>query len=136
MNEQETIDGIKGEWRTVARPEEVTVGQRVRYDGCGAKKGDKRTIRQIAHGAVITETGFSTITSWRKFEAFFPLTVKPAKRKVAKITIEWSNGGLLYKTTIGRAYCYSPIRYATEKSAIRGARRFCAAIGYECEIVK
>lgn len=62
---------------------------------------------------------------------------RPAKRKVAKCEIGKLRrlGGYYFCTDIRHVDCASR-DYASRKSAIRGARRFCAAIGFKCEIVK
>jgi hypothetical protein len=85
MNNIETIDGIKGEWLTVTKASEVTVGQRVRYER-ESRFGYK--IPHVITGIKNNEAGTKgdgwdrNIFNgyWTKIEAFFPL---PAKRKVA-----------------------------------------------------
>lgn len=69
-----------------------------------------------------------------------------SKRKVAKVTV--GNNYDLYGKEIfhfivkmdGRQFMinckFGGRGYSSRKNAIRGARRFCKAIGYECEIVK
>jgi hypothetical protein len=138
-NEIEVIDGVKGEWRTVTKPSEVKVGQRVRYlfggTPCGYKEvrtihdRDGRIGSEIIDGLFI-DTGMTT-----NIQAFFPLPVRKS-RKVAKVRIRtWKScGKAWFETTV-----MIPItsrEYANRKNAIRGAKRFCKAIGYECEIVK
>ncbi len=62
---------------------------------------------------------------------------KPAKRKVAKVRIaEVEKFMFLYVAKIGNTKCHNCKSVRSRKSAIRGAKRFCKAIGYECEIVK
>jgi hypothetical protein len=193
MNQIETIDGIPGEWRTVTKASEVTVGQRVRYEYPDGSKQGYSNIRLIEYideerNRVDTFDGTSEkkgclnlFNGHRKnIQAFFPLAGKPKrnsdsdctnkscrsydntmaqncarsvngendepyaticphkgkpKRKVAKVTIV--NGklcGCYLRCKINglRISAY----YASRKSALRGARRFCKAIGYEMEVVK
>lgn len=71
---------------------------------------------------------------------------RPAKRKVAKITVgnDWDIYGkeiyhFIVKLGVRKfmVNCkFGGNGYSSRKSAIRGARRFCNSIGYECEIVK
>lgn len=57
------------------------------------------------------------------------------KVKVAKVEIRACMGMEFQSACrINGFKCYQ--QYGSRKSAIRGARRFCKAIGYECEIVK
>lgn len=139
----EVIDGVKGEWRTVTKPEEVKVGQRVRYDGCKIGcYGDKRLIRKFEKGRVVTfdgedaNSGSRDVFSYPTVQAFFPIA-KRQKRKVAEIDVfcrynRWNWQFTSSKTSTVKS-CYE---YSTRTSAIRGARRFCKTIGFECEIVK
>jgi hypothetical protein len=139
-NEIEVIDGIKGEWRTVTRPEDVTVGQRVRYGINELEWGicDKRMISIRPSGEVISTNKEGELSSenifdgfWKNIQAFFPLADKP-KRKVAKVRIEEENYYWIEIQGMNLRSHY----YVRRSNAIRGAKRFCAAIGYECEIVK
>jgi hypothetical protein len=136
-NEIETIDGVKGEWRTVTKPEEVTVGQRVRYfsdrlkigyTGCPVFAYDNCERFAVSKKWLFKNT-------WTNIQAFFPLPVKPIKRKVAKVFLNGHTTTFCNEIIINNVNYYSK-KYSSEKSAIRGAKRFCAAIGYECEIVK
>ena len=179
-NNIETIDGIKGEWRTVTKASEVTVGQRVRYTVHGCKIGYSSCKTHYAHRFYDKNT-----LSWEdeNIQAFFPLAVKPkrkiqdeednctkkkcrffdksmsqncarainstndipyasickdrtAKRKVAKVTISQKYASSLIQICglINGVKFYN--HYSSRKSALRGARRFCKAISYECEIIK
>ena len=138
----EVIDGVKGEWRTVTKAEEVEVGQRVRYDGCKIGcYGDKRLIRKFEEGRVVTfdgedaNSGSRDVFSYPTVQAFFPVAEKKP-RKVAKISVfkfgkyHWSS------SSFGHVTVATWRDYSTRESAIRGARRFCKTIGFECEIVK
>ncbi len=59
-----------------------------------------------------------------------------AKRKVARCRVWFSYANeFCFSTEINGVSCRRD-NYGCRKSAIRGARRFCAAVGYECEIVK
>jgi hypothetical protein len=139
----EIVDGIKGEWRTVTKAEEVKVGQRVRYNGCEIGcYGEKRLIRKFEKGRVVTfdgedaDSGSCNVFRYPTVQAFFPIA-KRQKRKVAKIDVfccfnRWKWQFILPKTSTVES-CRD---YSTRTSAIRGARRFCKTIGFECEIVK
>lgn len=137
MNEIEVIDNVRGEWRTVTKPSEVTVGQRVRYAAGEAKFGfpdckyKSDTCRFVGENKTVFGCDFDYI------QAFFPL---PVKRKVANVQADRfmdCDGHLACK--IDMVVNNQPISlgvFSSRHTAIRGARRFCAAIGYECEIVK
>jgi hypothetical protein len=98
MNQRETIDGIPGEWRTVTKASEVTVGQRVRYHhnkkfgyktdpdktNCGVQKiVSKNGLAVYAGRKDTNESGNLFNGYWKNVQAFFPLADKQ-KRKVAK----------------------------------------------------
>ena len=147
MNEQETIDGIKGEWRTVTRPEEVTAGQRVRYGDGPEKFG--YTNSRFAENKVRIVSGFSSsgmalnqlngaVFYWDGgTQAFFPLPVKPVKRKVAKVVISrLMIDGFWFHIDLNCVRCQMTWFVKSRSSAIRGAKRFCKAIGYEMELQK
>ena len=178
MNQRETIEGITGEWRTVTKASEVTVGQRVRYEAPNGKKfgysdcevksdrerfvGDNKTVMSLEWGEVqaffplpakpkrnecisckettrvIRDNGLCCVCDAKKWtEENIVKTVKAdkQKRKVAKVVIrecmgeEWQSA-----CRINGFDCYR--HYGSYESALRGARRFCKAIGYECEVVK
>jgi len=146
-NEIEVIDGVKGEWRTVTKPSEVKVGQRVRYDNDRiGYSGLKRYA--LIDGNILASSPSKKIDfkCWNNLfdgtmgyiQAFFPL---PVKRKVAKVEIKWieydhPSGKFKWEVIHAKWSCRSRQFYTSRKSALRGARRFCKAIGYECEIVK
>lgn len=141
-NEIEVIDGVKGKWRTVTKPSQVTVGQRVRYTDKddGHKSGYTYPARVVQIDLDYnSEYGlWGRRKCWKDIQAFFPLAT-PSKRKVAKVTIRAGEGNLSglnwFNVTIqNQSLASKP--YITRSHAIRGARRFCKAIGYECEIVK
>lgn len=146
MNKEiEVIDGVRGEWRTVTKPEEVTVGQRVRFKGKHRSFGyiELQSIKKIKNSEFTIiennnlERDIELFDSgyWTNIQAFFPLPVK-IKRKVAKVSITQAYASSLFQICglLNGIKFYN--HYKSRKSAIRGARRFCAAIGYECEIVK
>ena len=61
---------------------------------------------------------------------------RPVKRKVALCRVWFSyTNEFSFATEINGVSCRRSY-YGCRKSAIRGARRFCAAIGYESEIVR
>jgi hypothetical protein len=68
---------------------------------------------------------------------FRTLAPKP-KRKVAKCAIVHYSDRMYYFAIRKFIYtdCLTSKFYTTQKSALRGARRFCKAIGYEMEVVK
>lgn len=145
-NEQETIDGVKGEWRTVTKPSEVKVGQRVRYSNnfsYGFSKEDARVITRVnsydadsksVKGCEYSNNIFDGY--WKTVQAFFPLPVRKS-RKVAKVRIYQNerSGYYRFETWVNNVMCEKSL-YSKRSHAIRGAKRFCKAIGYECEIVK
>lgn len=134
-NEIEIIDVVKGEWRTVTKEKEVTVGQRVRYECSSFKCGydEVRTVKISENGTIKTEcTGKLFNNGWKNIQAFFPIPVEPEKRKTAKVEITDSN----YYWVMFAGLTLRSCHYTSRTHAIRGARRFCKAIGYECELVK
>jgi hypothetical protein len=126
----ETIDGITGEWRTVTSNKGCKIGQPVRWIFLEKKYGygeqqlyftnDRLNYLYFEKGQV---------------QAFFPLPVKQ-KRKVAKVEIKYTVGGYFYHVKFGRYHYYYDGVITTHKSALRGAQRFCKAIGWEMEVVK
>ena len=136
MTDIETIDGIKGEWRTVTKASEVTIGQRVRYKFRNDDEKSFDAIHDYDSDTTNIHSVFNTLFR-SNVQAFFPLPVKPAKRKVAKVRIvEVAKFMFVYVTKITGARCNKSKSVRSRKSALRGARRFCNAIGYECEVVK
>jgi hypothetical protein len=144
MNNIETIDGIPGEWRTVTKASEVAVGQRVRYtDAIIIDSNDRRFVLSISdrvqtYDGKSKHIGTSDLFAWNQVQAFFPLADKP-KRKVAKIYIVPYRGCITSPFTLRVSFsCWNVWvdHYCSRKSALRGAHRFCEAIGYECEVVK
>jgi len=155
MNQRETIDGITGEWRTVTKASEVTVGQRVRYENFekyGYREGDERTITEVyktdADSICIEGVNFSNAIFdgyWRNIQAFFHLPVKQ-KRKVAKVTIGYDfdcRGNVIFHFIIKMNRWHFMVtpkfggaHYSSRKSALRGAQRFCKVIGWEMEVEK
>lgn len=148
----EIVDGIKGEWRTVTKTEEVKVGQRVRYNGCEIGcYGEKRLIRKFEKGRVVTfdgedaDSGSCNVFRYPTVQAFFPIA-KRQKRKVAKVVIgydfdHYSNKVYHLIVSIGqKQFMVKPQfggrGYSTHSHAVCGARRFCKTIGFECEIIK
>ena len=135
MNNIETIEGVEGEWRTVTKAEQVTVGQRVRY----IFRNDDEESFDVIHDYDSDHTNIDSIfnTLFRsEVQAFFPIA-KPAKpRKVVKVDIINLEGceSYYFVTYINEVYCGKT--YLSRKSALRGAKRFCKAIGYESEVVK
>ncbi len=77
-------------------------------------------------------------TNGIEFDGTKPLKVtwKKQRRKVARVRIINLEGCASYYfvTYINEVYCVKT--YQSRKSAIRGARRFCKTIGFECEIQK
>ena len=61
---------------------------------------------------------------------------KPERRKVAKVeAVPYSVDGFDAEMNIGN-FSFSLGTYSSRRCAIRGARRFCALIGFDCEVVK
>ena len=140
MNNIETIEGVEGKWRTVTKAEQVTVGQRVRYileDGerYGYSHSDAPD-RFMANK--LQTTGYSVIFGNRikpkLIQAFFPLPAQQ-KRKVAKVKFRQSLMGE-WSFSIKTPFRMNSNPFSLKSSVLRGARRFCKAIGYEMEVVK
>jgi hypothetical protein len=137
MNQRETIEGITGEWRTVTKASEVTVGQRVRYTFRNDNEKSFDVIHDYDSDTTNIDSVFNTLFR-SNVQAFFPLPNKQ-KRKVAKIYIEPYRGCITSPFTLRVSFsCWNVWvdHYCSRKSALRGARRFCDAIGYEMEVVK
>ena len=144
-NKIEVVDGVKGEWRSVTKAKEVKVGQRVRYE-CFGKRGyvadDPRLVRSTDGYDVETWDGVGPLSSCTNLfdvafhvQAFFPIAEKNP-RKVAKVYVAYSLDRWRwvfesFKFVEIHSFC----NYPTRAHAIRGARRFCKTIGFECEIV-
>jgi hypothetical protein len=142
----ETIDGQRGEWRTVTKASEVKVGQRVRFWSGTVRWGfteDKSSgVHKVSHfkdgEAYLSDPEEKLFKKfWDGIQAFFPLPDKP-KRKVAKIWFIDCNpdSGIFFAQIIIGRFMATIDGYSSRKSALRGARRFCKAIGYEMEVVK
>jgi hypothetical protein len=81
----ETIDGVKGEWRTVTKPEEVTVGQWWR----GLYSEPNKVPHNVGHSndflvgmrVRVVESPASIFSNpwYSNIQAFFPLPVKPER---------------------------------------------------------
>ena len=63
-------------------------------------------------------------------------STNPANRKVFKARIIELDGCSSHYFVAYPMGVYCGKTYSTKSHAIRGAKRFCKAIGYECEIVK
>jgi hypothetical protein len=132
MNQRETIDGITGEWRTVTKPSELSERQPIRYEigcvkfgydspSCAERCKMCRTISIFGDG------------QRKNIQAFFPLA---DKRKVAKVEIHTKLGLFEWHIyDLEEADVRSNDFVETKDEALRGARRFCKAIGYEMEVV-
>ena len=138
MNNRETIEGVVGEWRTVTKAGEVEVGQRVRY----IFRNDDEESFDVIHDYDSDHTNIDSVfnTLFRsEVQAFFPIT-KPVKRKVAKVLLDGfmdADGEIVCKVDmIVYRHVLSLGVYSSSKSALRGAKRFCKAIGYEMEVAK
>ena len=145
-NKIEVVGGVKGEWRKVTKAEEVKVGQRVWYE-CFGKRGyvddDPRFVKSVDGYDVDVWDGSSASLSCRNLfdvafhvQAFFPIAEKKP-RKVAKVEVFSQCDRWIWRiASIGTATVLSRYEYSSRKASIRGARRFCKTIGFECEIVK
>ena len=93
MNNRETIEGVEGEWRTVTKADDVTVGQRVRYHhnkqfgyssdpdkiNCGVQKiVEKNGLAAYSGRTDTNESGNLFNGYWKNVQAFFPIA-KPVK---------------------------------------------------------
>jgi len=142
MNQRETIDGIKGEWRTVTKASEVTVGQRVRYKRLNLIMitdrfiKSKKNLCSVSNNKELQKRCCTKLFDgfFDTIQAFFPMADKPAKRKVAKVRIETNNikWWFIVKVTTE----LESGTFTTEKGALRGAQRFCKAVGFEMEVEK
>jgi hypothetical protein len=133
MNNRETIDGVQGEWRTVTKAD-------IKNDCITRCRESKKHKWHVLYSHIGAHLLFH---AWKEVQQFFPIA-KPAKRKVAKVRILSCENRLFWWFTkinryslnsssiVSEKTCY----YKSRKSALRGARRFCKAIGYDCEVVK
>ena len=124
---KETIDRVQGEWRTVTNAD-------VKNDSHTRVRESKNHKWHVLYPHIGAHLLFH---AWEDVQQFFPVT-KPAKqkRKVAKVTIK---KGAYYRVwfKLDRMCKFTPeFAYSSRKSALRGARRFCKSIGYECEVAK
>lgn len=68
-------------------------------------------------------------------ETMFVLGKRQPRRRICVCTIKTYNRRWLFMATFfGDTWGSSKVDYATKRSAVRGAKRFCAAIGHECVI--
>jgi len=137
MNNIETIDGVRGEWRTVTKAEECHYDQQIRWIYDSVKHGyDKDKYR-------FSEVCKNLFGECERIQAFFHL---PDKRKVANVTIGYDfdcRGKEIFHFIIKKERWHFMVtpkfggaHYSSRKSALRGAQRFCKAIGWEMEVVK
>ena len=142
----EVVDGIKGEWRSVTKAEDVKVGQRVRYYGDEIGfEGKKRFVMKIDankmvdvwDGDVIQAEDIFDFLLWKgTIQAFFPVAEKNP-RKEAKVDVGYYRNGWRWAfVSFELVEIHTTCNYSTRAHAIRGARRLCKSIVYECEIVK
>jgi len=131
-NQKETIHGVTGTWKTITKTTDVIDGQLVRYD-FGAKSGYNGDLRWSP--------------TWKqedidickgKIQAFYPKGMKkPQEPKEPKTVAEFEiyksgfspSHDVVARTTINGFNCEK--WYETIRSAVRGSKRFCKAIGYE-----
>lgn len=147
-NEIETIDVVKGEWRTVTKASQIEDGQRIRYCLMGGFRGYTNLAKETERNRFAVKTLFGVEPSsmkgfnkcmfqdseYKNIQAFFPLPVRKS-HKVAKVLLA-QNGELVWFFVTINKQSFNSQTYLSRKSAISGARRFCKAIGLECEIVK
>ena len=123
MNQRETIEGVEGEWRTVTKAEQVTVGQRVRCKGATYDAGYyfPKIILEIkgCHAFPCNEGNkevrdldlFAGI--WQQVQAFFPIEkpiAKPVKQhKPVKPHKRPPNHERLLKALLKSAYVWDAI---------------------------
>jgi hypothetical protein len=131
----ETIDGIKGEWRTVTKASEVEVGQRVRYAEESSKFGFSDCKIETDRERFVGESKSVMALDFKTVQAFFPLADKQ-ERKVAKVRIFNNSKFFWYEIRKFNGADVLGDNRKSKASALRGARRFCNAIGYEMEVVK
>lgn len=127
-----------GSWVKVTKPSEVKVGDRVRYIYKDLRFGFVDEYREIVRVSptvdsdrcedIFEEGVFDSI------EVFRP--AKPTKRKAARCNVYRYCEGV-YRVQIWVAsWNFELHDYGTRRDALRGARRFCKKIGYECEIME
>ena len=109
MNNRETIEGVEGEWRTVTKADDVTVGQRVICDDIG--KVFPKVITSIKGNIVLITNGGETTLDfghlfdgiYENIQAFFPIA-KPAKPRKRPSKYE-----RLLKALLASAYVWDAI---------------------------
>ena len=137
----------QGKWKTVTDASQVKVGDRVGYRsrdlafGYGKAStigeiGDSfRSVTSKTSSDASTEHSLSLFSGvWDEVQLFRHVTTTE-RRRVAKCEIDEVAGKWGWFAKIGICDCFSmPTEYTRRRDAIRGAKRFCASIGYECEI--
>ena len=134
----------QGKWKTVTDASQVKVGDRVRYQSKDLTFDYGKT-STIGDGfQSVTSKTFSDASAehtlslfgglWDEVQLFRHVTTTE-RRRVAKCEIDEVAGKWGWFAKIGICDCFSmPTEYTRRRDAIRGAKRFCASIGYECEI--
>ena len=150
INQRRVGEDWRGEWITVTDASQVKVGDRVGYRSRDLTfgYGKNSTIGEIGDG-----DGVQSVTSktpgdasaehtlslfgglWDEVQLFRPVAAE--RQKVAKCEIDEVAGKWGWFAKTGICDCFSmPTEYTRRRDAIRGAKRFCASIGYECEIAR
>lgn len=140
----EIVDGVRGEWRNVTKASNLKDGMPLRYEGSCRRFGynERQTLRKNRYGKIETLDKLGNVVDddlfagfWKNIQAFVPL---PVKRKVANVEIYEEEYG--FTACISLAGWYFDLNrdgfYSKRAHAIRGAKRFCRAIGYEFELIK
>ena len=136
----------QGKWKTVTDASQVKVGDRVGYRsrdlafGYGKAStigeiGDSfRSVTSKTSSDASTEHSLSLFSGvWDEVQLFRPVAAE--RQKVAKCGVDKTAGKWWWFAKAGICDCFSmPTEYTRRRDAIRGAKRFCASIGYECEI--
>ena len=133
----------QGKWMTVTDASQVKVGDRVGYRSRDLTFGYGKT-STIGDGFQLVTSKTSSDAStehtlslfgglWDEVQLFRP--VRAERRRVVKCEIDETAGKWGWFAKIGICDCFSvPTEYTRRRDAVRGAKRFCASIGYECEI--
>ena len=136
----------QGKWEAVTDASQVKVGDRVRYQSKDLTFDYGKT-STIGDGfQSVTSKTFSDASAehtlslfgglWDEVQLFRHVTTTE-RRRVAKCEIDEVAGKWGWFAKTGICDCFSiPTEYTRRRDAVRGAKRFCASIGYECEIAR
>ena len=144
-NQKEVGMDRQGKWEAVTDASQVKVGDRDRYQskdltfdyGKTSTIGDGfQSVTSKTFSDASTEHSLSLFSGlWDEVQLFRPVVAE--RQKVAKCGVDKTAGKWWWFAKTGICDCFSmPTEYTRRRDAIRGAKRFCASIGYECEIAR